>query len=114
VSVASTNSDKAQLFVLISRKSLDHSVVANQLYMFTVLGAKRIPYEVLDASDPANADRRDELFALSGHQNKFPQFFLKKDDGSITFWGTWERFVEANEKGKLSKEFRIAKVNTSA
>jgi hypothetical protein len=108
-----TNTGKGTLLVLISRKSLDHAVVANQLYMFTVLGAKRIPYEVLDCSESSNDNQRDEMFAMSGCMDKFPQFFYRKDDGSIAFWGHWTRFVEANEKGKLSKELRRADISIS-
>jgi len=93
-----------KVLVLISGQPLQREVGANQERAFTMLKAAGIDYEKLDGADPANKDRRNELFSLSGLRGKYPQFFVVHDDTSTAFWGDWDHFNFANETETLGIE----------
>lgn len=95
---------KYKVLVLISNHSFDRNVLQNQKNAITILESKRISYETLDGSDTENKESRNELFALSKHRGKYPQFFLLNENGSKAFWGDMEAFNIANEEGRLSAE----------
>jgi hypothetical protein len=91
---------KKTLLVLHSRESCDRQVVSRQDRAFAILGARSIPYDEIDGSDPRNKDRRNELFALSNLRAKYPQFFLVENN--ITeFWGVFDRLEASNDMGTL-------------
>jgi hypothetical protein len=52
--------------------------------------AGKYAYEKVDGSMPDNKPVRDILFAASGQRGKYPQSFIKKEDGSYTFIGLWD------------------------
>ncbi|GKY99035.1 hypothetical protein MPSEU_000859200 [Mayamaea pseudoterrestris] len=109
------SSNKGRLLVLLDMKSCSQTAVTNQLYMFTVFGCNRIDYEKIDASDPANAALRETLHSLSGESCQYPQFFLARDDGSVSYWGDWDRFFETAENSRwLVQEFRDQRVSGGA
>jgi len=95
---------KRSVLILISKQSLHRETVANQEKAYTVLAANGINFDAIDGADPVNKDRRNELFDISGIRGKYPQFFLVKDDGSVTFWGDWELFSNTNEAGAIRTE----------
>ena len=62
----------------------------------------KIQPELVDGSDMAFKERRNELFDISGIRGKYPQFFLVKDeDGPTTFLGDFDTFEWLNDEGTL-------------
>jgi hypothetical protein len=58
--------------------------------------------EYIDGADPANKERRNELFALSGIRGNYPQFF-RSDGSEATFFGDFEAFEYMNNVGTLAE-----------
>jgi hypothetical protein len=105
-------SEKPTMLVLVSNHALKREVVANQQMTFTILSARKIPYETIDGSLTENQKRRNELFELSGLRGQYPQFFklsqLEAKDPSVAFYGDWDQFQWANECGTLVQDFAPA------
>eukprot|EP00977_Amphora_coffeiformis_P003639 scaffold710_cov171-Amphora_coffeaeformis.AAC.8 len=95
---------KLKVLVLISQQSFDRSVVQNQKNAITILDARRVDYAIVDGSDPANKEARNELFSLSNLRGSYPQFFLVSENGSKSFWGDMDTLNIANEEGRLTAE----------
>jgi hypothetical protein len=91
------------LVVLISNQSLSRDLLAKQDKLAMVLKLKDIPFTTIDGSTPANKHKCNELFVASGIRGEYPQFFLV-DKEIPTFWGSWDRFEQANDDGVLDKE----------
>lgn len=111
---SSTTSRRSRLLVLVDMKSCSQTAVMNQLYMFTVFSCSRILYDKVDVSNPKQAALCRQLEALAmessgnGSLPSYPQFFLAREDGSVSFWGGWERFFEtADNKGRLMEEMEF-------
>jgi hypothetical protein len=104
--------EKPTMLVLVSNHALKREVVANQQMAFTILSARKIPYETIDGSLTENQKRRNELFELSGLRGQYPQFFklsqLEAKDPSVAFYGDWDQFQWANECGTLVQDFAPA------
>jgi hypothetical protein len=106
-SASSFATNKSRLLVLVDMKSSNQTAVANQLYMFTVFGCSRIQYDKVDASNPESAALREQLLSLSNNSTQYPQFFLARDNGTLSFWGGFDRFFEtADDNRKLVREFK--------
>ena len=56
----------------------------------TVLKGKKIEYEKINGVAEENKAIRDQLFGISNERGKYPQIFLRKEDGSYKFVGLWE------------------------
>ena len=65
--------------------------------MFTVFGCSRIVYDKVDVSDPASAQLCQQLQSLAQNSRQYPQFFLARPDGTVSFWGGWDRFFATAE-----------------
>jgi hypothetical protein len=48
--------------------------------------------------------RRNALFEISDIRGNYPQFFFENEDGSITFYGKWEKVQDLNETRDLPEE----------
>ncbi|VEU34897.1 unnamed protein product [Pseudo-nitzschia multistriata] len=91
-------------FLLVLVSSVSGSVVQtkNQNRALTMVEACGIQPEVLDASDPANALVRDELFEMSGIRGVFPQFFLVQGDRT-SFFADFAELEHMNDEGTLAE-----------
>ncbi len=45
--------------------------------------------------------RRNELFLISGIRGCYPQFFFVQADGTITYFGNWDKLEAINEASSL-------------
>jgi len=99
-----TEKVEKHVLVLVSLQSMDREVNSNQQHTTTVLDANKVNYKTLDGADPANKEKRNELFAISGLRAKYPQFFKVGDDGKPSFWGDYEKFQMTNDDKQIAKE----------
>ena len=82
------------------------SNMANQLgtvnirNMLDKLNSKNVVFEEIEAVNPDNHDRRNELTAVSGEKGVFPQLFFVQD-GKITYFGDIEAFNDLFETDTL-------------
>jgi len=57
-------------------------------------------------------DKRDALFAVEGSQRgKYPQCFLRSDDGAVVFIGLWDKIEELVECDTLPADILEANPN---
>ena len=99
------NEPMKKLLILCSIESLNRQATKRQENAFTILKARHLEYEVIDATDPVNQTWREELFQLAGDLREYPLFFLLDlSDGETTFWGNFERFEYSNDHGTLVNE----------
>jgi hypothetical protein len=97
---------RPQLIVLISKSSGVLRQRTNQDQAMGMLKGKFQPddMEIVDGSDWANTELRNNLFEISGIRGDYPQFFYKNKEGTdLTFLGNFEWIENANETGQLSK-----------
>lgn len=101
----STQQPEGSVLLLISSQSFKREVTIQQNKMSTVLDLYKIPFVTFDGADPANKDRRNELFGLSGLRGQYPQVFITaKENNEMSYWGDYGRFESAHESGTLSSE----------
>ena len=105
---------EAHILVLLSGQSIHREVVANQQTALTILKANRVSFETVDGADPANKERRNQLFAISGIRAKYPQFFMCEGaDKTPVFWGGWDDFQYTNDNKEISQQFAEAITESS-
>jgi glutaredoxin len=56
-----------------------------------LFNAKGVEYKEVDGADQTNLDERNALFGISKQRGKYPQVFIEKEDGTVTFVGLWEK-----------------------
>ena len=74
--------------------------------VLAMMRAKGIEPEIVDGTDPSNANLRDKYFGISGKWGQYPQFFAVDDartDGTVQFIGEYETIVTLNDKGNLTR-----------
>lgn len=98
--------DRKRLLLLIARFSFNLSQRANQERAKTMLTAKGLNYEIVDASDPESKLRCDALIELSGMKGKYPQLFIVDGD-ETEFLGDFNAILKMNEIGTLSESLLI-------
>lgn len=86
---------------LYSSLSTDQIQLVNSRRMEDSLIAKKIHFEKIDGSAPENKEQRDILFGVSQQRGKYPQCFLKHEDGTYSFVGTWDDFESLIECSEL-------------
>jgi hypothetical protein len=103
-----------KLIVLLSKSPGNLQQRTNQDRALMLLKGKfqAEDMEQVDGSDLSNKDRRNELFDISGLRGNYPQFFLKKRDGNVTYLGDFDWIEDSNESGLLSKEAIFAAGDT--
>ena len=107
-------SDKAQqsqpkpeakkLICLVSNGCHDRVQSSNQSKALDWFAARKVPYNVVDGMDPEQKEMRNKLFAVSGIRGNYPQFFFELQDGTINFFGNFDKIEELNETNSLSEE----------
>eukprot|EP00978_Attheya_sp_CCMP212_P049655 scaffold692990_cov51-Attheya_sp.AAC.1 len=90
-------SDKKRLIVLISHGVNDRTQSAHQKQTMHLLVTMKVPHELVDGMDPDQKERRNALFQISDIRGNYPQFFFENEDGSIIFYGKWEKVQDLNE-----------------
>jgi len=103
--------DNKKLLILISSYMSTLIQRTSQDRAFTIIkgmgiGPERM--EVVDGSMPANKEKRNELFGVSGIRAKYPQFFLVDCNEEINFLADWEGFEAMNDSGTLKDTLVLA------
>ncbi|VEU42713.1 unnamed protein product [Pseudo-nitzschia multistriata] len=99
-----------KILMLISTVSGSQEQKTAQDRALTILKGMHISPEQLeqvDGADPANLERRNELFAVSGIRAKYPQFFVVNANDKIEYLADWESFEMMNEVGSLSESMNL-------
>ena len=93
------------LLLLVSKSTIgNREQLANQDLVATMMESQGLAPQILDGADPANRERRNELFGISGLRAKYPQLFaVKSKDEPPTFIGNFESIQELNECRQLNK-----------
>jgi len=99
--VAPTRQEGNSFVLLISKTSGAPTQKSNQEKTMLILQCKRLPFEVVDGSDPDERDLRNSLFGISGIRGNYPQLFLQQSDGKISFVGNFETIDHLNDSGAL-------------
>jgi hypothetical protein len=105
-----TSAGNKKLLVLISSYSANHQTKSNQDRALTILKSLKLgpdQMETIDGAAPANRDKRNELFGLSGIRAKYPQFFLVDASDTTAFMTDWEGFESMNEVGTLKSSMNL-------
>ena len=69
-----------RIIILVSNGISERKQASAQNNSLSLLNARRVLYEVVDGADPAQVDRRNELFRISGIRGLYPQWFIHDDD----------------------------------
>jgi len=99
------------VLVLISSYQTNPNLKSNQDRAMTILKGLKIPdhqLETIDGAAPANKERRNELFGISGIRAKYPQFFVVDQTDTTTFVADWDNFEAMNEMGTLKETLNLA------
>ena len=76
--------------LLYSSLATDQIQVVNSRRLEDSLSGRKIQFEKIDGSMTDSKEIRDALFSVSGQRGKYPQCFLKAEDGAYAFVGLWE------------------------
>ncbi|KAG7341581.1 SH3-binding, glutamic acid-rich protein [Nitzschia inconspicua] len=106
----------SKIIVLVSKLSGNMQQRTNQDRAISMLKGKVSDdrLEEVDGSNPANKDRRNALFTISGIRALYPQFFLQKSDSDITFLGDYDWIDSMNESGGLASFLGGSQVQKSS
>ncbi|KAG7358495.1 MULE transposase domain containing protein [Nitzschia inconspicua] len=106
----------SKIIVLVSKLSGNMQQRTNQDRAISMLKGRVSDdrLEEVDGSNPANKDRRNALFTISGIRAHYPQFFLQKSDSDITFLGDYDWIDSMNESGGLASFLGGSQVQKSS
>jgi hypothetical protein len=79
---------------LFSGLSNDQIQTVNTRRLESALESKKVVFQKVNGSDPAEKDFRDKLFGVSGVRGKYPQLFIQHGEGesaTYEFIGLWEQ-----------------------
>mmetsp|Transcript_7565 Transcript_7565/g.11253 ORF Transcript_7565/g.11253 Transcript_7565/m.11253 type:complete len:149 (-) Transcript_7565:203-649(-) len=98
-----------RVIILVSNGISERKQASAQNNSLSLLNARRVLYEVVDGADPAQVDRRNELFRISGIRGLYPQWFIHDDDLALerprtTYVGDWEAISLVNDCDDIPKE----------
>jgi len=80
------------IVLLISSITTDLIQAQNTSRIEDLFIGKGFAFEKIDGALPENKETRDALFAVEGSQRgKYPQCFIRNDDGSLNFIGLWNK-----------------------
>ena len=103
---ATSSTGGKHFILLVSKNSSIWQQRSNQERAETMLS--RFPHWILDGSNVGLVNKRNELFAISKEQGKYPQLFLV-DNGVTTFIGGYELMEYYNEQGGLDELIKDSK-----
>jgi len=90
-----------KILMLISSTSGRVDQKTAQDRALTILKGMQVSPEQLDGAIPANRERRNELFVISGIRAHYPQFFLIDANNEIKYFADWEAFETMHDMGSL-------------
>ena len=90
--------------LLVSNLSTDQIQVVNSRRLEDAMIGRKVQFEKVDGSYPDNKELRDVLFGVSGQRGKYPQCFIKDNNGSYKFIGLWEEVESLIECDTLPTE----------
>ena len=99
--VAHTHQEGSSFVLLISKTSGAPTQKNNQEKTLMMLQSRKLPFVLVDGSDPSERDLRNDLFGISGIRGNYPQLFLQQQEGKISFVGDFETINNLNENGAL-------------
>lgn len=91
------------MLLLVSSLTSDAVQEKEQRRARSLLEAKGTVFEEIDGADPAMTEKRNQLFGL-GHTARYPQFFIEREDGKVTYVGGWEEVEAMNECSDMPVE----------
>ncbi len=94
-------SEPKRLLCLVSKGCHDRSQRSNQLKALSWFNSRAVPHVVIDGMDPNQRERRTKLFNISGISGNYPQFFFEYEDGTINFFGSFDKIDQLNETSSL-------------
>ena len=89
---------------MISRGCHDRTQSSNQEKALFWFATRKVPHTIVDGMDGEQRDRRNKLFDISGIRGNYPQFFFEFQDGSINFFGNFDKIEQLNETSSLPAE----------
>ncbi|GKY99034.1 hypothetical protein MPSEU_000859100 [Mayamaea pseudoterrestris] len=102
---APASSTSTTLLVLHSTTCPHRHAKRHQQEIFQILDSiTTINYIMLDGADLDCRSARDDLFLLSGLHAVYPQLFVMENNEHVSYWGGYERFHQAHERGILKDE----------
>ena len=99
--VAPNHQNGRSFVLLISKTSGAPTQKSNQEKALVMLQCRKLPFVLVDGSDPIERDLRNDLFGISGIRGNYPQLFLQQQDGKISFVGDFATIENLNEAGAL-------------
>ncbi len=98
------------MLLLVSGLTSDAVQEQDQRRARALLQAKGLVFEEVDGADPVQVPRRNKLNEISKQEKaRYPQFFIERSDGKVTFVGGWTEVEAMNECCELPVE--ILKAN---
>lgn len=91
----------SEAILLISSSTTTTTQELSQRRAADLLTAKKCRHSTLDGALPESKELRDVLFGVSSLRGKYPQLFIKNEDGSYVFVGDWERMEALAETDDL-------------
>jgi len=90
-------SDPKKLICLISKGCHDRTQSTNQSKALDWLSSRGVPHRIVDGNDVGQREERNQLFEISGIRGNYPQFFFEWKDGTIYYFGNFEKIDVLNE-----------------
>lgn len=97
-------SEAKKLIVLVSNGCHDRTQSSNQEKAQSWFLSRKVPMIIVDGMDANQREKRNELFEISGIRGNYPQFFFEDKEGSISFFGSFEKIEQLNETSGLPAE----------
>lgn len=94
-------SDPKKLICLVSMGCHDRTQSSNQEKALSWFASRKVPHTIVDGMDGEQRDRRNKLFDISGIRGNYPQFFFEYEDGTINFFGSFDKIDQLNETSSL-------------
>eukprot|EP01039_Chlorochromonas_danica_P000503 gene503-542_t len=98
---------------LYSSLATDQIQIVNTRRLEDVLNGNKLVFLKVDGSQAGEKEIRDQLFSVSGHRGKYPQCFIKGEDGSFRFVGLWEEVESLVDCDALPADILAANPNIS-
>lgn len=100
----SSMGDPKILICLVSKGCHDRIQAANQSRALDWLYSRGVPHKIVDGNDVDQRDERNKLFEVSGIRGNYPQFFFEWKDGTINYFGNFDKIESLNETSGLPVE----------
>ncbi|KAG7351515.1 hypothetical protein IV203_010875 [Nitzschia inconspicua] len=103
-----------RLIMLVTLYSGNREIMPKQKRAISMLETCRIPPKIVDGSDPANKQVRNELFEIAETRGVYPLFFIEERDEAnvratpnVTFLGTFETIEKLKDEETLGDILKV-------